>query len=59
MDNIKNLYRTYKNMGIKMEGMDFGDDGSDNLGTLSHGMLPTIKYSQVQKTTTTILPPLP
>jgi len=53
IDEIKNLYRNFKNLS-QAGSLDDGYEHS-----LSQPILPTIKVQEVHKTTTTILPPLP
>lgn len=64
IDEIKNLYRTYKNIGLNIQEGTTTTSAHhhvefDAADPLSQTMLPTIKVSEIHKTTTTFLPPLP
>jgi hypothetical protein len=57
LEDIKNLYRTYKNLGINLEGSGSAGEFLDDSG--GGYIMPTVKFSHEHKTTATILPPLP
>ena len=59
IDEIKNLYRNFKNLNLSLGSHSAVDLGDNYEHSLSQPMLPTIKVQEVHKTTTTILPPLP